>query len=105
MLLYGQLQEGLRDKMLRSSAVSGAVSYPELCVAAKSEEQRQAELKRRKQYHRAEQTKNEARTALSASQYSQANESKGAQGSQGKRPPPRSGRGSRVLYMWQPPCI
>ena len=72
MLLYGQLQEGLRDEMLRSPAVSGAASYPELCVAAKSEEQRQAELKRRQQYRRAEQTKNDARTPLSASQYSQA---------------------------------
>lgn len=56
MLLYGELQEGLRDKMMKSSAVSGAVSYPELCLAAKSEEQHRAELKKRQQYHRAEQT-------------------------------------------------
>ena len=98
MLLYGQLQEGLRDEMLRSPAVSGAASYPELCMAAKSEEQRQAELKRRQQYRRAEQTKNDARTPLSASQYSQANGSKVGQGSQGKKPPSRSGRGSRECY-------
>ena len=98
MLLYRQLQEGLRDEMLRSSAVTGAVSYSELCVAAKSVEQRQAELKRRQQYCRAEQTKNDARTPLSASQYSQAIGSKGGQGSQGKRPPSRSGRGSRECY-------
>ena len=86
------------DEMLQSSAVSGAVSYPELCMAAKTEEQYQAELKRRQQYCRAEQTKNDARTPLNTSQYSQANGSKGGQGSQEKRPPSRSGRGSRDCY-------
>ena len=47
MLLYGQLQEGLHHDILRSSAVSGALTYPALCLAAKNEEQHQAELKRR----------------------------------------------------------
>ena len=59
------------------------MSYPELCVACKSEEQRQAELKRRQQYRRAEQMKNDARIPLSASQFSQANGSKGAKGAKG----------------------
>ena len=57
MLLYGQLQEGLRDEMMKSSAVSGALSYSELCVAAKNEERRQAEFARRQQYRRATQNK------------------------------------------------
>ena len=39
MLLYRRLQEGLWDELLRSSVVSGAVSYPELRVTARSEEQ------------------------------------------------------------------
>ena len=48
--LYGQLQEGLRQELMRSSAVYGARSYPELMMAAKNEEQRQKELQKRKQY-------------------------------------------------------
>ena len=47
MLLYGQLQEGLKDNLMRSPAVSGAIGYPQLCLAAKSEEQRLTELARR----------------------------------------------------------
>ena len=50
MLLYGQLQEGLRDDIMKSPAVSGSLTYPSLCLAAKNEEQRQAELKKRQQY-------------------------------------------------------
>ena len=38
MLLYGQLQEVLRDELMKSSAVSGALACPELCLAAKNEE-------------------------------------------------------------------
>ena len=36
-LLYGQLQEGLRDSLMEGPAVSGAVNYQALCVAAKNE--------------------------------------------------------------------
>ena len=54
MLLYRQLQEGVRDEILRSSAVSGALTYPALCLVAKNEEQRQAELKKRQQYWRSD---------------------------------------------------
>ena len=50
-LLYGQLQEGLRHKIMESPAVSGATSYQGLCLAAKAEEKRLAEIKKRKQYH------------------------------------------------------
>ena len=40
-MLYDQLQEGLRIGILRSPSVSGAImSYKELCMAAKNEEQR-----------------------------------------------------------------
>ena len=44
--LYGQLQEGLRLSIVRSPSVSGALSYKELCMAAKHEEKRLAEVKK-----------------------------------------------------------
>ena len=37
-ILYGQLQEGLRVSLMKSPSVSGALSYKELCMAAKNEE-------------------------------------------------------------------
>ena len=49
-LLHSQLQEGLRYEILKAPAVSGAQSYKELCLAAKNEEKRQAELRKRVQY-------------------------------------------------------
>ena len=49
-LLHGQLQEGLRQHLMEAPAVSGASTYTMLCHAAKNEERRQAELKKRKQY-------------------------------------------------------
>ena len=48
--LYGQLQEGLRHELMRSPSVSGALTYKELVMAAKNEEKRQSELKKRQQY-------------------------------------------------------
>jgi hypothetical protein len=39
-LLYSQLQEGLRYNLIKSPAVSGAGSYKQLCIAAKHEEKR-----------------------------------------------------------------
>ena len=50
MLLYEQLQESLLLTLMESPAVSGAQNYKELCIAAKREEQRLAELKRKQQY-------------------------------------------------------
>ena len=49
-LLFSQLQEGLKYKLMESPAVSGATSYATLCVAAKSEERWQAALRKRRQY-------------------------------------------------------
>ena len=49
-LLYGQLQDGLRVQLMRGPAVSGARSYQELCIAAKNEEKRLADLKKREEY-------------------------------------------------------
>ena len=49
-LLHGQLQEGLQQEIMRAPAVSGAQSYKELCLAARNEEKRLAELRRRQQY-------------------------------------------------------
>ena len=43
-LLHSQLQEGLRYDLMRAPAVSGAQMYKELCLAAKNEERRLAEL-------------------------------------------------------------
>ena len=49
-LLHGQLQEGLQHHLMEAPAVSGASTYAMLCQAAKTEERRQAELKKRRQY-------------------------------------------------------
>ncbi len=49
-MLYNQLQEGLSFRLVKSSAVSGCQAYKELCVAAKQEEKRLADLKRRQQH-------------------------------------------------------
>ena len=49
-LLYCQLQEGLRYELMKGPAVSGATKYQELCIAAKNEEKRLVELRRRQQY-------------------------------------------------------
>ena len=54
MLLYGQLQEGLSYSLMESPAVSGAQNYKELCLAAKREERRLAELKKKQQYLKVE---------------------------------------------------
>ena len=48
-MLYGQLQEGLRLLIIRSPSVSGALTYKELCMAAKHEEKRQVELRKRQE--------------------------------------------------------
>ena len=48
--LYGQLQEGLRHELMRSPSVSGAITYKELVMAARNEEKRLSELKKRQQY-------------------------------------------------------
>ena len=51
-LLHSQLQEDLRQEIMSSPAVSGAQNYKALCLAAKNEERRLAELRRRRQYHK-----------------------------------------------------
>ena len=48
--LYGQLQDGLCPDLMHNPAVSGALTYKELCMAARNEEQRIAEMKKRKLY-------------------------------------------------------
>ena len=50
-LLYSQLQEGLKHSLIETSAVTGANDYLSLCVSAKAEEKRLAELRKRRQYH------------------------------------------------------
>ena len=51
-LLHSQLQEGLRYELMKVPAVSGSHSYRELCLAARNEEKRVAELAKRRQYQR-----------------------------------------------------
>ena len=45
-LLHGQLQDGLKQELMRAPAVSGAQNFSELCVASRNEEKRLIELKR-----------------------------------------------------------
>ena len=49
-LLYAQLQDGLRHDLLCSPNVAGALTYRELTMAAKNEERRQSEMRKRQQY-------------------------------------------------------
>ena len=46
-LLQGQLQEGLKDEILKSPTVLGSLDYNALCLAAKNEERRLTQLSRR----------------------------------------------------------
>ena len=48
--MFTQMQEGLRQELMRSPSVSGALSYAELCMAAKNEEKHTSELRKRQQY-------------------------------------------------------
>ena len=50
--LYGQLHAGLKYELMKSSTVSGAQLYKQLCVCAKTEEKRLIGLKRRQSYLR-----------------------------------------------------
>ena len=56
-LLHGQLHEGLLYRLMEAPAVSGATDYSSLCLAARNEERRQAELDKRKQYQSNRQSK------------------------------------------------
>ena len=56
-LLYGQLHEGLLYRLMEAPAVSGAMDYSSLCLAARSEEHRQMELHKRKQYQSSQEAK------------------------------------------------
>ena len=56
-LLHSQLQEGLSYELMKAPAVSGSHFYQELCLAAKNEEKRLAELVKRRQYMRAPSTR------------------------------------------------
>ena len=46
--MFGQLQQGLRQDLMESPAVSGATNYQSLCLAAKTEERKQATLRQHK---------------------------------------------------------
>ena len=48
--LHSQLQEGLSFELMEAPAVSGSHTYRDLCLAARNEEKRRAELAKRRQY-------------------------------------------------------
>ncbi len=48
-LLYAQLQDSLRYELVQAPAVSGALAYEQLCIAAKGEERRLMALKKRQE--------------------------------------------------------
>ena len=48
-LLFAQLQDGLRYELVQAPAVSGALSYEQLCIAAKGEERRLVALRKRQE--------------------------------------------------------
>jgi len=52
MLLYAQLQEGLRYALMKAPSVAGASDYSGLCIAAKNEERQLSELNKRQLYFR-----------------------------------------------------
>lgn len=76
---------------MKASAVSGAQTYPELCMAAKNEEKRQAELKKRQEYKRPTAASPAARSfrKLSALPSQQPQPNKQATKQQGRRPQDR----------------
>ena len=49
-LLFSQMQEGLQYELMESPAVSGAAGYKQLCLAARNEEKRLVELKKRRKF-------------------------------------------------------
>ncbi len=51
-LLHSQFQEGLRLELMEAPSVSGAETYSTLCLAAKNEERRIAEIKKRHLYRK-----------------------------------------------------
>ena len=60
-LLYVKLQDGLQiDLVSTAPALSGVQSYREPCIAAKNEERWLAELKRKTQYARGDNSQNQA---------------------------------------------
>ena len=49
-LLFGQMQNGLKDELMAAPAISGAQNYDQLCLSARNEEKRLLELKKRQAY-------------------------------------------------------
>ena len=98
--LYGQLQEGLKHNLMHSPNVSGALTYKELVMAAKNEERRQSELKKRKQYQNPPKAQTSSTPTARTSQ-SSTNTNTSTSTSQSR--PPNSGRTSKFCdYCHKP---
>ena len=94
-LLYGQLQEGLKHKIMESPAVSGATGYQKLCLAAKAEEKRLAETKKQRQYQSEQKPK---QTSSARPEGSKHRQSTGDQSEGG------FGCGNSVIRCWNCQC-
>jgi hypothetical protein len=75
-LLHGHLQEGLKYEILKGPAVSGAQS---VCLVAKNEEKRQAELHKRAQYRKNPQHKPPDKKSASSGSSGQSQQSEPAE--------------------------
>ena len=62
-LLHSQLQEGLQHELMKAPAVSRAKTYKQLCMAAKNEEKRLEELRRRQLHHKSSSSERQSYTA------------------------------------------
>ena len=63
-LLHSQLQEGLEYELMKAPAVSGAQGYKQLCLAARNEEKRLVDLKKRRQFMKPQEITSQSTTAV-----------------------------------------
>lgn len=106
-LLYGQLQEGLCYDVIKSSGVSGAQSYKELCLAARNEEKRQLELQKKQMYDSRGGKTSTGHGTTPPSYGRQKPEGRGASSSTGsddrRAPKPWRGQGDRLCFVCRSP--
>ena len=93
-LLFAQLQDGLRYELVRAPAVSGAVSYEQLCIAAKGEERRLAALRKRQELEG---------TGARNTEASRRPKSVGAQGNTRHPRDMRDRSGQKICYVCKQP--
>lgn len=85
--LYSQLQAGLKLILMESPAVSGSLTYKQLCVAAKQEEKRLMELKWRRQHLERQVRHQEARYTSNSQSAAQSSKDSGNLDTLSGKPP------------------